>query len=60
MVTVVVLGKKLCYGSSAFLWTDFDIILYKYDTIWNKCVFQHCRSKVNVTGAVLGKTLSWF
>ena len=21
-----------------------------------KCVFQHCRSKINVTGAILGKT----
>ena len=45
-----------------FLWTDFDIhvISYKYDYIWDKYVFQHCRSKVNVTGAILGKTLSWY
>ena len=38
-------------------WTDFDIISYKYDNIWDRCVFQHCRSKVNVTDAILGKNL---
>ena len=38
-----------------FLWTDFYIISYKYDIIWDKCAFQHCRSKANVTGAILGK-----
>ena len=56
-VTVAVLGKKKnsVMVPALFLWTDFDIISYKYDNIRNKCVFQHCRSKVNVTGAILGK-----
>ena len=34
--------------------TDFDITLHKYDSVWDKRAFQHCRSKVNVTDAVLG------
>ena len=38
----------------------FDVISYKFNNIWDKCVFQQCRSKVNVTDAILGKTLSWF
>ena len=59
-VTVTILGKKLCDGSRAFLGTDSDVISYKFNNIWDKCVFQQCRSKVNVTDAILGKTLSWF
>ena len=43
-----------------FLWMDFDVISCKFNNMWDKCVFQQCRSKVNVTDAVLGKTLSWF
>ena len=27
-----------------------------YDNMWDKCVLQHCRSKVKVTDAILGKT----
>ena len=41
-----------------FLWTDFDVISYKFNNIWDKYVFQQCMSKVNVTDAMLGKTLS--
>ena len=37
------------------LWTDFDISSYKYDNIWDKCVFQHCRLKVNVTDVFFRK-----
>ena len=40
------------------LWTDFDITSHKFDSIWDKCAFQHCISKVKVIGAILGKTLS--
>ena len=55
-VTVAILGKKkLCHGSTAFLWTDFDVISYEFNNIGDKCVFQQCRSKVNVTDAILGK-----
>ena len=55
-VTAAIIGNKLFHGSRAFLWTDFDVISYKFNNIWNKCVFQQCRSKVNVTDAILGKT----
>ena len=58
--TVSILRKKLCHGSSAFLWTDLDIISHNYDNIWDNCAFEHCRSKDNVTDAILGKTLSGF
>ena len=42
-------------GPGPFLWTDFDVISYKFNNIGEKCVFQQCRSKVNITDAVLGK-----
>ena len=47
-VTVGILGKGY-HGPNACLWTDFDITSHKYDNTWDKCAFQHCRSKVNVT-----------
>ena len=37
-----------------FLWINFYITSYKYDNIWDKCAFQHCRSKLNVTDAIVG------
>ena len=42
-------------GPGPFVWTDFDVISYKFNNIGEKCVFQQCRSKVNITDAVLGK-----
>ena len=38
-----------------FLWKDFDVISYKFNSIWDKCEFQQCTSKVNVTDGILGK-----
>ena len=59
-VTVAILGKNSVLVPGPFLWTDFDVISYKFKNTWDKCVFQQCRSNANVTDAILGKTLSWF
>ena len=62
-VIVDILGKKLCHGSSAFLWTDFALTSHKYDNIWDKCAFQNSvpRSKSQMTFyEKKQKTLSWF
>ena len=37
-----------------------EVEITRVDCIWDKCVFQQCGSKVNVTDAILGNTLSWF
>ena len=59
-VTVAILGKNSVMVPGPYLWMDFDVISYKFNNIlWDKCVFQQCRSKVSVTDAILGKTLSW-
>ena len=45
--------RKNCQGSSAFLRTNFDIILHRYDNIWDKYAFKSCRSKIRATNAIL-------
>ena len=57
--TVTLLDVSAVAGHHAMpaallLWTNFDVNSHKYDNIWDKCTFQHCRSKVNVTDAILG------
>ena len=59
-VTVAILGKNSVMVPGPFLWTDFDVISYKLNNIWDKCEFQQCRSKINVTDTILGKPLSCF
>ena len=43
--TIAILGKKtLSWFQPFFVWTNYDIASHKYDNIWDKYAFQHCRS----------------